>query len=263
MNGLSGINIELTSRCNKNCWCCGRRKRERENPAVLGLYGDMEFSLLKKIAEQVPPGIVVQLHNNGEPLLYPRFGDALKLFQHCLTGIDTNGKLLMEKGCEIVDNLDTMAVSIVQDDPEADEQYEILKRFLRLKGDFKPLVVCRLNGMVDERRYISLGVTIARRLLHSPDGSFNYQTHRPTVPEIGICWEMLHRMAIDRFGNVSLCVRFDPEGQGILGNAKNCTLQELWNSPLRKQWSNLHRQGRRGEVPLCSKCDYWGVPTGW
>src|SRR5512146_201145 len=126
MNGLASINIELTSRCNKACWCCGRRKIEKEHPD-LAQWGDLEFSLLERIAEQVPEGITIQLHNNGEPLLYPRFGDAVRLFHHCLTGIDTNGKLLWEKGCEIVDNLDTLAVSIVQDDPEVDEQYEILR----------------------------------------------------------------------------------------------------------------------------------------
>ena len=47
LNGLGTINIELTSRCNKNCWMCGRRKVDRE----LALnYGDMDFDLVKHIA---------------------------------------------------------------------------------------------------------------------------------------------------------------------------------------------------------------------
>lgn len=41
LNGLGTINIELTSRCNKNCWMCGRRKVDREYPELALNYGDM------------------------------------------------------------------------------------------------------------------------------------------------------------------------------------------------------------------------------
>jgi 2-iminoacetate synthase ThiH len=43
LNGLFNINVELTDRCNKTCWICGRRKRERENPDLKLYYGDMDF----------------------------------------------------------------------------------------------------------------------------------------------------------------------------------------------------------------------------
>ena len=32
LNGLGNINIELTSRCDKSCWMCGRRKVEKGFP---------------------------------------------------------------------------------------------------------------------------------------------------------------------------------------------------------------------------------------
>lgn len=38
------------------------------------------------------------------------------------------------------------------------------------------------------------------------------------MPEIGIYLEMLNHMAINRFGKVSICVRFDPKGLGIVGD---------------------------------------------
>ena len=59
-NGLTTVNVELTSRCNKNCWMCGRRKIDREYPEIALKYGDMDFELVKKIAKQLPAGIVVQ-----------------------------------------------------------------------------------------------------------------------------------------------------------------------------------------------------------
>ena len=50
-NGLLVVNLELTSKCNKNCWMCGRRKLEREYPNLVD-WGDMDFELVQTIAEQ-------------------------------------------------------------------------------------------------------------------------------------------------------------------------------------------------------------------
>ncbi|WP_020589348.1 radical SAM/SPASM domain-containing protein [Desulfobacter curvatus] len=260
--GLSAINIELTSRCNKKCWMCGRRKIERDYPDLTIKYGDMDYKLLESIAKQIPPGIVVQLHNNGEPTLYPYLGDAIRLFKNQITQFDTNGKLLLEKSDEIIDNLDTIAVSVIENDPDAEEQFVILKRFLDLKGESKPTVVARLNGDVDSKRYEDLGLIIARRLLHSPMGSFNYRRSFPTIPEIGICLDFLNHPAINKDGDFSICVRFDPKRYGVLGNIRNQSIVELWNSEKRKKWLKFHKKGQRSQIPLCSYCHYWGVPTG-
>jgi len=261
LDGLCNINVELTSRCNKNCWMCGRRKTERDYPQLVLEYGDMEFGLVEKIARQLPPNIVVQLHNNGEGLLYPRFGEAVRLFSRQITNIVTNGKLLVEKADEIIDNLDTLAVSVIEDDPEADEQYEIIATFLERKGTRKPYTILRLNGEVNRERYERFGLVIATRILHAPMGSFNYRKKDPTVPEIGVCLDFLHHLAIDSEGRTSICVRFDPKRLGVIGDANRESLAEIWCSPKRMEWLEYHKQGRRDKVPLCSYCHFWGVPT--
>jgi len=46
---------------------CGRRKTDKEYPETAINYGDTDFELVEKIAQQLPEGIVVQFHNNGEP----------------------------------------------------------------------------------------------------------------------------------------------------------------------------------------------------
>lgn len=259
-NGLANVNVELTNRCNKKCWMCGRRKVEKDYPELVLKYGDMDFQLVEKIASQLPPDIVVQLHNNGEGLLYPRFGDAVRLFHKQITNIVSNGKLLVEKADDIIDNLDTLAISFFEDDPEADEQYEILKEFLSIKGERRPFTNVRLNGDVDARRYDDLVALKIKRVLHSPMGSFNYKKD-PTIPEIGICLDFLNHMAINREGKVSICVRFDPKGVGIIGDANIEPLTEIWDSPKRMEWLALHKKGKRSAVPLCSYCQFWGVPT--
>lgn len=259
MSLFSTINVELCSHCNKQCWMCGRRKIEREHPELAN-WGDMDFNLVKIIARQLPSNIIVQFHNNGEGLLYPLFGEAVKLFKKQIKCITTNGKLLVEKADEIIGNLDTIAISIIQDDPESEEQFKIIKEFLKLKGNKKPFVIFRLLGDVDSKRYENLNGIIVRRILHNPMGSFNY-TKQPTIPETGICGDMLNHLCISRNGEVSICVRFDPHKLGVIGNANNQTLEEIWNNKKRLQWLEYHKQGRRDKIPLCSKCDFWGIPT--
>ena len=261
-NRLTTVNVELTSRCNKNCWMCGRRKIEREYPEIATRYGDMNFELAKSIANQLPEEIVVQLHNNGESLLYPRFGDAVKLFTKQIKCLDTNGKLIVEKADEIIDNLDTLTISVFENDNEADEQYELIKEFLKVKGKRKPFIIIRVLGDVDLERYKKFGVLIATRVLHSPLGSFKYRKN-PTVPEIGICWDMLSHMCISRDGKVSICVRFDPLGLGVIGDTNKIPLVDIWNSLKRRQWLKWHIEGKRKKVPLCSYCEFWGVPTAY
>ncbi len=261
-NGLTTVNVELTSRCNKNCWMCGRRKVDDEYPDLALKYGDMDFDLVKSIAMQLPENIVVQLHNNGEPLLYPYFKDAARLFKRQIRCMDTNGKLIVEKAGEIIGNLETLTISVFENDYESGEQYKLIKKFLKIKGTRKPNVIIRCLGKVDLAMYKKLCCITATRLLHSPLGSFNYLKKNPTIPEIGICLDFLGHMVIRQDGKVSTCVRFDPLGLGVIGDATREDLLAIWNSSRRKKWINLHIRGKRGKIPLCSYCEFWGVPTG-
>ena len=262
-NGLTTINLELTSLCNKNCWMCGRRKIDRDYPELSLKYGDMDLALVKAIAKQLPDGIVVQFHDNGEPLLYPQFGQAVSQFRRQIKCMDTNGKLIVEKADQIIGKLDTLTISTFQDDPERGGQYKLVKKFLSLKKDRKPNVIIRCLGEVDLAKYRKLGCIIATRILHSPLGSFHYKKRNPTVPEIGICLDLLNHMVIHHDGKVSICVRFDPKRLGVIGNACNTPLDKIWNGSLRRKWVRYHIRGQRKNVPLCSCCEFWGVPTGY
>jgi radical SAM protein with 4Fe4S-binding SPASM domain len=128
------------------------------------------------------------------------------------------------------------------------------------KGDKKPYVTLRLIGQVDASPYEEFGQRFVRRVLHNPMGSFGYVKRQPCVPEIGICWDFLMHPCINRKGDMSICVRFDPEKLGLLGNVREHSVAELWNGPKRGQWKALHVAGKREAVPLCARCEYWGVP---
>lgn len=253
--GLSKIHIELSSRCNKHCHICGRRKTNYQG-------GDISLDFLRLIAKELPPDIIVATHWNGESMLHPYFGEAIRLLQfaRCITNTVTNGKLIIEKFDEIVDNLDTMSISIFEGDPEQDDQYQLIEEFLNRKGDRIPYTTLRLIGQVPEDRYAHFGATIVKRTLHSPMGSFEYKKS-PTIPEHGICQDLLNTLAIDHRGNVSLCVRFDPDGQNVIGNLNYNTLSQIWNSQERRWIRRQHILGHRDQVRFCNKCEFYGVPT--
>lgn len=263
-NGLTTVNLELTNRCNKKCWMCGRRKIEAENPGKMVFDKDMDFGLVESIAAQLPPGIVVQFHNNGDPLMYGELPRALDLFKRQVRCFDTNGKLLVKRAADIIGRADTVTVSTFERDEEWEEQYGLIKEFLKLKGKSGPRLVIRCLGELGEKRlalYQETGCLLVPRILHSPDGSFSY-TKKTTIPEVGFCIEIMNHMAINTKGEVSFCVRFDPERHGVIGDASKEPLLSIWNSPKRRDYIKAHLEGRRGELDLCGKCQYWGVPRG-
>lgn len=258
---FSFLNVELTSRCNKSCPMCGRRKMEREYPNLCD-WGDMPYEMVQQISRETPKGCVVQFHNNGEPLLYRDLGMALVAFKGNIRCFNTNGKLLLDRAEEIIGNLETLTVSVVEGDEEQEEQYETVRMFLERKADRLPSMVYRLLGRVDNREaWEKLPGRVASRVFHSPDGSREYRK-TPTIPEIGICLDLLTHLAIDRYGNISLCVRFDPKGELRLGNIKDITLKEAWESEKRRWYVERHVAQDRGSLPGCRQCEYWGVPRG-
>lgn len=254
------LNIELTSRCNKSCWMCGRRKMEIEYPELCS-WGDMPFDMLEAISRQVPRGTVVQFHNNGEPTLYPRLRDAFRLFPDCIKQFNTNGKLLVERAHEIIGAVDVLTVSVVKDDPEGEEQIKTVEQFLRLKKNKRPQMVYRLLGGVDNGIWELFPGMVVRRVLHDARGSFCYEK-KVVLPETGICNDLLTRLSIDRRGDIFLCVRFDPGGSLKIGNVLEMSLRSAWESKKRRVYIKNHVNFRRDLCPGCDKCEYYGIPRG-
>lgn len=250
------LSIELTSRCNKHCWICSRRNA----PASIE-YGDMDFSLLSSIAKQLSSGMIVQFHVDGEPLLYPEFGSAMDLFKYQVKSVTTNGKLLVEKAHEIIDNIDTLSISVFEKDEEAEEQLDIIREFISIKGSRRPYTNLKLIGDVPRYIYKDLNLLMIHRQIHIEMGSWDYTIKPSVIPEIGICWDFISHPCIHRNGDLSICPRYDPEHLGVIGNLNKEPLWEIWSGPKRLKWFNFHKQGLRSEIPLCSHCTYWGIPT--
>jgi MoaA/NifB/PqqE/SkfB family radical SAM enzyme len=83
------VGLELTSRCNLRCGMCPL-------PVLRRPYEDMDWPLVER-AEREIHGLGLKLkwlHEMGEPLLYSRIDDAIRLFPEA--SLSTNGLLLTE-----------------------------------------------------------------------------------------------------------------------------------------------------------------------
>jgi len=264
LGGLNQINIELTARCDKHTLCgfCGHQN-EKINPNT---KGDMEFALLVEIMEQLPKGVVVQFHRDGEPTAYPTLGGALLVFSDFITSIVTHGENLIEKADQIVGQATSLTVSAFKGDPDQEIQYRNVREFLRLKGERPPVVNIKIVGDTTpemEILYGSLGVPIIRRLLHIPSGNNKYFRRSPTIPEHGICVDFLSHPSIDWRGRLYVCNRLDARDEGLLGDLNESSFDALWNSEKRMAWLDAHKRGVRAEAaPLCRTCIFYGVPSG-
>ena len=263
LHGLSQINIELSSRCDKTHLCpmCGHQD-QAVNPIQ---YGEMDYGLLETIRRQVEPGIVISCHRDGEPTSYTRLRDALELFRGFTVSIVTHGLNLARFASDLIERCTTVTVSVFRGDQDTDAQLESVKAFLIQKGTRAPQVQIKIVGDMSPKElapYEALGVRIIHRLIHVPIGNSKYAHRTPTVPEVGVCLDALHRPTIDWQGQLFLCNRLDPQRDLLLGSMRTQSLDELWNGPVRQQMIEHHKAGRRDLAnPLCAKCDYWGVAS--
>ena len=265
LTGLSQLNIELSSRCDRQTLCgfCGHQDR-KVNPN-LGL-GDMDFGLLSSIYNQIESPTVIGFHRDGDPLVYPQLSNALRLFEDFPTSIVTHGEALNRRADEIIDNCTTVTVSVIPKDPDRDIQLASIRGFLEKKGDRRPQVQLKFVGVIDPAstaRYEGLGVPIIGRRLHHKAGNWSYQREDPPVPEIRVCMEILGHPCVDWRGRVFACQRLAPNDEGLIGDLNTQTLDEIWNGPVRAEMLRHHLAGRRDLAGgLCPQCKYWGYPAG-
>lgn len=264
LNGLCQINIELSSRCDKQPLCrfCGHQS-PKVNPDLR--LGDIDADLLALIARQVPDRVIVQFHRDGEPLVYARLSEALDLFSHCLRSIVTHGGHLGDRAAEIIGHCERVTVSIFDGDPAAPEQARQVQRFLALRGSavlpaLNVKVVGEMSPAVAES-WRAFGVPILYRQLHYPGGNWRYRGTGPPIPEAMMCMELLSHPSIDWEGNLYICNRLQPSGEGRLGNLRQSSLRELWDGDDRRRIIRAHVLMQRAEIPACRGCMYWGYPA--
>ena len=122
------VGLELTSKCNLRCGMCPL-------PVLRRPYEDMAWPLVERAAQEIHgAGLRLKwLHEMGEPLLYARLDDAIRLFPEA--SVSTNGLLLTpDIGAKLLASpLERLRICVDSIDPNV---YPLL----RTGGDFEKLV---------------------------------------------------------------------------------------------------------------------------
>jgi radical SAM protein with 4Fe4S-binding SPASM domain len=271
------LDVEPTNCCNFNCsFCVGKQQMKRPK-------GYMDFNLFKEICIQAYNiGVKgIRFLRWGEPLLHPNILEMVKLAKEygMLTHITTNGSKLDNN---MIVNLNMYLDSIIISMQGTNErEYKTFRgnnyeKILKNIEHYK-----ELRDSCNDETYIIISTTITdeskeeikafkdRMLLYADDVSIGYtwfkrlENKEPVkdlierakkLPHYFKCQEVMVKLSIDWDGTVSPCC-LDYDQQLTVGNIKNNTLMELWESEQTKAIRTLLTNKRQDIFTLCRTCE--------
>lgn len=275
------IHVENTNHCNARCIMCPRDKLTRS-------LGFIAWDLYTKIIDEAATKWQVQevhLHGFGEPFLDKTLFDKIRYAKdkgiRCTYLVTTAFILREHKIQDILDaGLDKLKVSFygatretyerIHVDLNFEESRNNVASFLRLRdegGYESPGLMIQWLPMPENKGENEVFRSMWKPLLDEGKGDVlvEYALHnwidgrvynpvdgsRPDRVSCGLPFE---DMQILYNGDVVPCC-YDFDAQLILGNVRNNSLEEMWNSPPFKKLREVHRKGTFEDIPLCDRCD--------
>ena len=288
------LSIEPTSRCNLNCpFCLVGQQNSLPNTShdllPRGL-GDMDWSLYEKIlTDAVEFGIKkMQLHFQGEPLLYKRFPDMVKAAKAAglFTQAFTNGlPLTKEKASRIIRaGLDSLRFSV-------DGATQLTYEKNRVGGKLDH-VLRNMRIMVEEARNANSSIQLLWQFIALRNNEHEIEIARELANDIGIpffvktfaetdenlapsssklrrqlkvkpCTDIYSAIFVYHTGEVVACC-YDQVGENVVGSLKTNSLTQIWDSEryreLRHRINNAEKDPTR-EPNMCKNCLKWTSKT--
>lgn len=271
------LQLEPTNHCNLSCISCPRDRITREK-------GFMDFTLFKKIVDDANQSGVKRIHLylHGEPLLHPKVSEMIGYIKKGGLGITltTNGMPLNPSKIENilysgVDSGDYFTFSVLGYSKEIHEKIMVgvnHKKVLENITDFLRLrKLKKVNGPIIETIFYSMpenqteeneflrywqGVTdhvkvvdSISKLFQNPVNESNY------LPERQIsCPNLWERLTVYWNGDATLCCQ-DINGDYVMGNLKENSIREIWNSDRLLAIRGFHKSGKLKYVKICRYCD--------
>jgi sulfatase maturation enzyme AslB (radical SAM superfamily) len=278
---LNQLNLEFTSICNLRCkWCSLDHQGNR---------GMMTMDLLRRVLEEVEDRARfridrLELHNGGETMLHPEFGEFLEEIARSkrrgaafrTVNLLTNAtKLEGEKMDAIFETgaVDWMRFSVDGGTRETFEDIRVRAEYERVMSNIerfldenerrsKPIRTGLISILADpavepDRRFVELTRRVTNympRPAHNWDGSVELGIPRAERPPRGLCMFVMIQLVVLWSGKVSPCCN-DLNGRGPIGDLAEESLFDIARGEERRRMWRLMKAGRRADIPLCRGCD--------
>jgi MoaA/NifB/PqqE/SkfB family radical SAM enzyme len=262
------VGLELTSKCNLRCGMCPL-------PVLRRPYEDMAWPLVEKAEREIHgAGLRLKwLHEMGEPLLYARIDDAIRLFPEA--SLSTNGLVLTpEIGAKLLASpLQRIRICVDSINPEVYPQ-------LRTGGDFEKLVDLTKKFLVQAKGHrirIEIQKMRSRLTLEETVDDFrklfdlgqfrNARVIEKTCEALDVNEETdLHGkfygcvqgafftwVVVFADGRVTHCC-YDAHGDQVLGDLKTHSLMEILDSPRFAEMQSAFERRDFTNLPRCAEC---------
>lgn len=285
------IHIEPTNACNLRCIHCHHHELASGRQAITRPFGMMDMDVYRKVIDEIAPvKCAITLDVQGEPTLHPRFTEMVAYAKSMglFTSVLTNATKLTDALAQaLIDlKLDRIVFSFDGVDKEVYEG-------IRVKSQFEPtlrnvLNFIRLNHEQGHHTHVCASIILQERTVGHLEDYKRYfnrlpvdkifvsnlltlsggsgvsseidvdklqQGPRQAWPICRVPWENL---TVNWDGEITACP-LDYNVVYSIGNVKNASLREIWNSRRMKQFRQAHlkRDYRLVEEngPLCESCN--------
>jgi MoaA/NifB/PqqE/SkfB family radical SAM enzyme len=280
--------VDPSDACNFKCRFCPTSDRDLMK-SVGRPWKQMPFDLFKKIADDITqfPGKVevLRLYKDGEPLINKYLVDMIKYAKDIGVSkrIDTttNAALLTkEKGKAIADaGLDRINISIYGVSNEHYKNFSGVKLefervlanvrdFYEVRGNCEMLVKINGDTLTDDEKQMFLDqlgdytdkIYIEHIMscwpefqLNGVDANQDKGIYGQEIVEVDTCPYPFYSFSINSDGLASVCF-LDWGRKMIVGDAREQTVQEIWNGSELKAYRKMFLEGARKTHPVCGGC---------
>jgi len=262
------VGLELTSKCNLRCGMCPL-------PVLRRPYEDMEWPLVEK-AEREIHGLGLKLkwlHEMGEPLLYSRIDDAIRLFPEA--SLSTNGLVLTEEiGAKLlatplkriricVDSVNPQVYPQLRTGGDFDKLVELTRKFLvQAKGQPLRIEIQKMRSRLtleetteDFRKLFDLRQYKNARVIEKTCEALDVNEETDLHGKFYGCVQgaFFTWVVIFADGRVTHCC-YDAHGDQVMGDLKTHSLREIIDGDRFATMQAAFDRRDFSELPRCGEC---------
>jgi MoaA/NifB/PqqE/SkfB family radical SAM enzyme len=262
------VGLELTSKCNLRCGMCPL-------PVLRRPYEDMEWPLVEK-AEREIHGLGLKLkwlHEMGEPLLYARIDDAIRLFPEA--SLSTNGLVLTpEVGAKLlasplkriricVDSINPKVYPQLRTGGDFDKLVDLTKKFLvQAKGAPLRIEIQKMRSRMtleetvdDFKRVFDLKQFKNARVIEKTCEALDVNEETDLHGKFYGCVQgaFFTWVVVFADGRVTHCC-YDAHGDQVLGDLKTQSLREIIDGDRMLTMQDAFARRDFTNLPRCGEC---------